>query len=57
MNEAITHEHLLNVCTYLPDDYTPYGTLQRWEHEDQDYPDCSCGCRWYARLAGELGYD
>lgn len=57
MNETTTHEHLLNVCKYLPEDYTPYGLLQRWEHDDQDYPDCSCGCRWYAKLAGELGYD
>jgi hypothetical protein len=57
MNELITHDQLLSVCIYLPDDYTPYGSLQRWEHEEQGYPDCSCGCRWYVKLAGELGDD
>lgn len=57
MSQTITHEHLWTVCKSLPGDYTPYGALERWERDDLDYSDCSCGCRWYAKLSGPLGSD
>jgi hypothetical protein len=41
----------------LPSDYTDYGgEVVRWA-DRQDYPDCSCGCKWFLPLDGELGFD
>lgn len=46
-----------NIVKILPTDYTDYGgTVQRWS-DDSDYPDCSCGCRWFLPLDGKLGND
>ena len=47
-----THEELLSVCKYLSSDYEPYGKLDRGENND-----CSCGCKFYHVLEGELGMD
>jgi hypothetical protein len=47
----MTHEELLRIMIKLPDDYEPYGNRER------THDDCSCGCKWYAKLAGELGND
>ena len=43
----------------LPCDYRGYGagTVERWAHDDERYPDCSGGCRWAVPLAGDLGCD
>jgi hypothetical protein len=43
---------LARVCRRLPSDYEPYGRRVR-----EDAADCSCGCRWYLRLPGELSAD
>lgn len=51
MSDSITHEHLVSIMRCLPEDYEPYGEAER------DGGDCSSGCRWYAKLAGTLGYD
>lgn len=48
---VITHEHLLSVMRELPGDYEPWGTAER------EGGDCSCGCKWYQPLDGELGGD
>jgi hypothetical protein len=42
----------LSDCRSLPSDYgKPYdGTIERWADDDKDYPDCSCGCRFFAPL-------
>lgn len=46
-----------SIVKRLPTDYTDYGgTVERWKDGD-DYPDCSGGCRWFATLEGDLGYD
>lgn len=38
-------------CPVLPSDYTDYGgQVARWSNDDESYPDCSCGCKWMARL-------
>ena len=54
---AITHEHLISVCKWLPQDYAPYGQEPRWADPTKDYPDCSVGCKWFAPLKGTLGFD
>lgn len=55
------HELLWSVAKRLPDDYTPYGQKERWAEPDQEYPDCSSGCRFFYALkkrGGEpIGFD
>lgn len=47
-----------NVVKRLPTDYDHYGgTVVRWEKSNEDYPDCSCGCRWFIPLQGKQGAD
>jgi len=56
----ITDKHwaLLAICPRLPTDYTDYGgTVERWADDEQDYPDCSSGCRWAEWLRDPLGAD
>ena len=49
-----THEELWRIIKKLPSDFEPYGQRNR----DADYgPDCSCGCRHFVKLAGDLGND
>ena len=48
---------LFSICKRLPTDYKDYGgEILRWA-DGNDYPDCSCGCRWFLPLEGELGSD
>ncbi len=49
---------LFSICKRLPTDYSDYGgEIKRWDYEGVDYPDCSCGCRWFLPLEGDLGSD
>jgi hypothetical protein len=42
---------LAESCPVLPSDYEDYGGgVERWADGDQDYPDCSSGCRWWRSL-------
>jgi len=45
------HEKLWRVTRLLDPDYEPCGKAER------DGPDCSCGCRYFAKLSGNLGND
>lgn len=55
---TLKHEDLVGLAPVLPTDYLDYGgTVKRWERNDQSYPDCSQGCKWFAELAGRLGAD
>ncbi|MDQ3622132.1 MAG: DUF3027 domain-containing protein [Verrucomicrobiota bacterium] len=49
------HDLLWTVCRKLPTDFEPYGERDR----DTAGPcaDCSCGCRHFVPLAGDLGAD
>lgn len=48
------HELLLGMVRRLPSDFEPYGRRSR----DEDWgPDCSCGCRWFIPLEGDLRFD
>ncbi len=47
------HDHLLNLMRKLPSDFEPYGNRSR----DEGGADCSCGCRWFLKLEGDLRYD
>ncbi len=53
----IPHETLWQVTHKLKDDYEPWGSIVRWEHDDSNDPDCSTGCRHAAWLTGEMGHD
>lgn len=49
-----THEHLLRIVKRLPSDFEPHGNRSR----EQDWgPDCSCSCRYFLPLAGNLRFD
>ncbi len=45
------HDRLLKIVKNLPEDYEPYGKSER------DSGDCSCGCKYAKKLAGDLGGD
>lgn len=45
------HEATWQKCIKLPADYEPYGETER------DHPDCSCGCKHFDPLPGDLGRD
>lgn len=49
------HDILWTLCRKLPTDFEPYGERDR----DTADPcaDCSCGCRHFIPLEGELGSD
>jgi hypothetical protein len=51
------HDRLLNLVIKKPEDYEPFGELKKWEKENVDYPDCSCGCGYFIPLRGSLGAD
>jgi hypothetical protein len=46
-----THEKLWQIVRKLDTDYEPYGKIERYGS------DCSCGCRHFVKLAGEVGND
>jgi hypothetical protein len=48
---------LFQMLKRLPTDYADYGgEIERWADGD-NYPDCSCGCKYFLPLEGELGAD
>jgi len=47
-----SNETLWRILKKLPTDFEPYGKRQR-----NGNLDCSCNCRWYYTLAGQLGQD
>jgi hypothetical protein len=49
------HEHLWTLCRCLPSDFQPYGERDRDTVES--WQDCSCGCRHFLPLQGQLGHD
>ncbi len=56
--KKITHEHLQFAVQNLPEDYEPYGQVDRQTADKGNWaPDCSCGCLFYAQLEGMLGLD
>jgi hypothetical protein len=45
---------MLKIIKTLSTDFEPYGLRNR----DTDWgPDCSCGCKWFTPLEGDLGMD
>jgi hypothetical protein len=51
------HDILFFILKRLPTDYADYGgEVERWADGD-NYPDCSCGCKYFLPLDGELAYD
>jgi hypothetical protein len=48
------HTALLSVVKRLPSDFEPYGERARQDWLDRD---CSCSCRWFIALEGDLQFD
>jgi hypothetical protein len=48
------HAHLLAIVFRRSSDFTPLGERSRIK---EGAPDCSCGCRFFSPLAGNLGMD
>jgi hypothetical protein len=47
---------LWQVVKILPTDYADYGgKIERWSDPNQDYPDCSSGCRHWRALDADWG--
>lgn len=47
---------LWNVVRILSTDYSEYGGhVLRWQHDNQDYPDCSSGCQHFWALDSDWG--
>lgn len=57
MSNSELHNELMFVVVKLFSDYEPYGKIKRWEHDNESYPDCSMGCKYFKTLSGELGAD
>ena len=53
----MTHDDLLKIVKRLPEDYKPFGELERWANPEAEYPDCSMGCKYFIPLQGSLGQD
>lgn len=45
----------LFVCLkILPTDYDEYGgEIKRWADSNKNYPDCSCGCKFFVELENQ----
>lgn len=55
---TLKHEDIVGLAPVMPTDYLDYGgKVERWKDRNASYPDCSHGCRWFAKLAGRLGSD
>ena len=48
---------LVRLVTMPPTDYTPWGSVERWEDPSEVDGDCSSGCRHARPLDGHLGAD
>lgn len=53
----MVHKELLKIVKRDPNDYSPFGDVERWKDENKAYPDCSCGCKFAIQLKGKLGSD
>jgi hypothetical protein len=49
--EVFSSKHLWSIVQHKPTDYEPYGYRKR------DDLDCSCGCKYFLTLPGDLGMD
>jgi hypothetical protein len=48
------NKSLHRICKNLPTDFRPWGERDR----DAEWgPDCSCGCKFFLKLPGQLGND
>ena len=56
MSDRTKSDLLWAVCSRKPEDYEPYGSVER-ERGEQWLLDCSTGCRHYVPLEGNLGFD
>ena len=51
------HARLIALMPRRPEDYEPWGDVERYADPDLGYPDCSGGCKWASWLENELGGD
>jgi hypothetical protein len=52
----VSHKLLLTVNRRLPEDYEPWGKDPRNDME-RSCADCSCGCKFFNKLQGQVGAD
>lgn len=50
-DDNFVHAHLLKVVPKRDDDYNPFGK------KEKVHMDCSCGCSYFLKIAGDLGDD
>lgn len=55
MSSIISHENLLKLVKRLDADYSPFGKVDRYNLDFA--PDCSCGCKFFLPIEGQLGMD
>ncbi len=53
----LAHEALLQIAVRRPEDYAPWGNVERWANPALAYPDCSADCRFALDVAGDLAND
>ena len=47
-------DDIWKVVKILPTDYSDYGgEIERWKNNNDSYPDCSSGCRYWRPLYSE----
>ena len=45
------NDPLWKILKILPSDYSDYGgQVVRWQDANKNYPDCSCGCKFWRPL-------
>lgn len=50
--------NLFSVLKILSSDYADYGgNIKRWADPNQNYPDCSCGCKYFVSLKEPFNND
>ena len=52
MRLNVNHNDLLKIVKKLPEDYKPFGEVERWANPEIEYPDCSMGCKYFIALEG-----
>lgn len=51
------YKQLREAVRELPQDYAPWGQIERWADPDGAYPDCAMDCRWFVPVEGMAGAD
>ena len=53
---GVEHQRLIDLMKKLPQDYAPWGEVERWKDPTKPYGDCSSGCKWARWLEDTPGH-